>query len=568
MPSCGSNTIAFGGVDNNGCDLPAKCVFVKCTVYTKPTCSVNERIAPGVEIDPYGCPLPFKCESISSEEYKYVSQFGTSGIDNGMFNYPMGMDIDSSGYLYVADTNNNRIQKFDSDGNFKMTFGSSGIEHGQFNTPWGIDIDSYGNIYVVDTGNNRVQKFDSNGEYILGWNIVPFPVSIGGKFIAPTQIVIDSLGYVYVSDMRNSRVEKFNSDGVYQSHIGSYGTYEGMFIYPRGIDIDFLGNIYVTDIGDFRIQKFNSKGDFITKFGGSGSDNGMFNYPTDIVVDRYENIYVADTNNNRIQKFAKVPANTSTSCNLSGSKIVGNIATTTEITINCVNRNNSSSASTNIEFDPAGICKIYKAGACKVGELFWVGISADPESVNSGSSTMITWEADEADSCSLFKNGNPFNTSSTATSGTVTSGKLTSETTFKVECTKENETLEADVNVTINAPEEEDEPGEGEKNELGVSIKSINASQNGSRIEGDLYVNRNVTWTVESEDKNATRKNRIWKENGNVVSNSESYNKIYTTVGTKTIMVTDVYFKDGVWATTSATISKKVKLDQGSNEEI
>jgi DNA-binding beta-propeller fold protein YncE len=69
------------------------------------------------------------------------------------------MGIDSSDNIYVADTNNNRIQKFDPDGKFLLKFGSGGYRAGEFSGPSGIAVDSSGNVYVTDTYNHRVQKF-------------------------------------------------------------------------------------------------------------------------------------------------------------------------------------------------------------------------------------------------------------------------------------------------------------------------------------------------------------------------------------------------------------------------
>ena len=75
------------------------------------------------------------------------------------FSFPYGIAVDSSGYVYVADSWNGRIQKFDSDGNFITKWGSSGTGDGEFSLPHGIAVDSSGNAYVADTMNNRIQKF-------------------------------------------------------------------------------------------------------------------------------------------------------------------------------------------------------------------------------------------------------------------------------------------------------------------------------------------------------------------------------------------------------------------------
>jgi tripartite motif-containing protein 71 len=66
---------------------------------------------------------------------------------------------DGSGNVYVADSSNDRIQKFDASGAFLTTWGSLGSGNGQFNFPLGVATDGSGNVYVADSGNNRIQKF-------------------------------------------------------------------------------------------------------------------------------------------------------------------------------------------------------------------------------------------------------------------------------------------------------------------------------------------------------------------------------------------------------------------------
>jgi DNA-binding beta-propeller fold protein YncE len=71
----------------------------------------------------------------------------------------VGIAINSSGYVYVSDTGNNRIQKFTSDGTFLTAWGSKGSGEGQFIQPQGIAIDSQNNMYVTDFDNHRIQVF-------------------------------------------------------------------------------------------------------------------------------------------------------------------------------------------------------------------------------------------------------------------------------------------------------------------------------------------------------------------------------------------------------------------------
>jgi len=81
------------------------------------------------------------------------------GADKGNFSLPGSVAVDSKGNVYVADTFNYRIQKFDTKGKHITSWGSNGTGDGQFATPNDVAVDSEGNIYVADTNNYRIQKF-------------------------------------------------------------------------------------------------------------------------------------------------------------------------------------------------------------------------------------------------------------------------------------------------------------------------------------------------------------------------------------------------------------------------
>jgi hypothetical protein len=91
--------------------------------------------------------------------YSFLKKWGTNGTDNGQFDVPIGVAVDSSGNVYVSDWLNSRIQKFDSSGNFITKWGSQGKDNGQFYNPQGIAVDLSGNVYVADTLNTRIQVF-------------------------------------------------------------------------------------------------------------------------------------------------------------------------------------------------------------------------------------------------------------------------------------------------------------------------------------------------------------------------------------------------------------------------
>ncbi|MDQ6422854.1 S-layer homology domain-containing protein [Paenibacillus sp. LHD-117] len=244
--------------------------------------------------------FPAEASEADSHGYHPVPVSGTWEYDmNGKFAYPVGIASDGSGNVYVADTNNNRIQKFDSSGIFVNAWGSYGNGDGQFIEPAGVAVDGNGNVYVADRGNRRIQKFDSNGAFVTAWGSLG---SGDGQFSAPAGVAVDASGNVYVADTNNHRIQKFNSSGAFVTVWGSHGSGIGKFSGPQGVAVDGSGNIYVADWGNSRIQKIDSEGAFAL-VGGTGSSIGKFSGPQGVAVDGSGNVYVADTNNNRIQKF-------------------------------------------------------------------------------------------------------------------------------------------------------------------------------------------------------------------------------------------------------------------------
>ncbi len=238
------------------------------------------------------------------------------GGGGGEVSSPQGVAVDSAGNVYVADTANHRIQKFDPSGAFLRAWGSNvnsvapaagtctvasqcqaaspGELGGHFNAPQGVAVDASGNIYVLDTGNQRIQKLDSSGAFVRAW----------GKDI-------------------NSVALANSCTVASQCQQGSPGTQGGDFNSPQGIAVDASANVYVADTANHRIQKFNSSGGFLRAWGQDvnsvvfagdctvitqcqegqpGSGGSAFNAPQGIAADQFGNLYVADTANHRIQK--------------------------------------------------------------------------------------------------------------------------------------------------------------------------------------------------------------------------------------------------------------------------
>ena len=203
--------------------------------------------------------------------------------------------------VYVADTDNNRIQEFTSSGTYVTQWGTNGIGNGQFYKPYSVAVAPNGNVYVSDTFNNRIQEFDSNGTYITKWG-----KSGGGngQFNNQANIAVAPNGNVYVADNGNDRIQEFTSSGTYVTQWGTSGTGNGQFYGPFGIAVATNGTVYVAEnTPNGRIQEFTSNGIYIRKWGTQGTSNGQFNYLGQIFVAPNGSVYAVDSGNNRIQKF-------------------------------------------------------------------------------------------------------------------------------------------------------------------------------------------------------------------------------------------------------------------------
>lgn len=99
-----------------------------------------------------------------------LGEASVSGDDSSHFNLPTDVAVASDGSFYVSDGyGNSRVVKFSKDGTYLFEWGKFGNGNGEFNTPHGIDLDNEGHVYVADRENNRIQKFDTNGNFISVW---------------------------------------------------------------------------------------------------------------------------------------------------------------------------------------------------------------------------------------------------------------------------------------------------------------------------------------------------------------------------------------------------------------
>jgi len=237
-----------------------------------------------------------------------LSIWGSAG--NRQFHDHRGIAIGGNGNVYVTDSGNNRVQKLSSSGEVLAMWGSRGAGDEKFYDPQGIAVDRSGNFYVADTINHGVKKFSPDGVFLTKWGSEgeePWDLPGGsedGQLLCPFGVAVDRSGNVYVADTYNYHIQKFSPWGWFLTKWGSEGSGDGEFKNPTGIAVDGSGNVYVTDIDNNCIQKFSSDGVFLTSWGSFGSEDGQFNHPAGVAVEGNGNIYVADTDNNRIQKFS------------------------------------------------------------------------------------------------------------------------------------------------------------------------------------------------------------------------------------------------------------------------
>ncbi|MBI4852250.1 MAG: VCBS repeat-containing protein [Acidobacteria bacterium] len=212
-------------------------------------------------------------------------------------------------FLFIADTNNNRIQRTTNDGATWQSVGLGlGTKLGQFNAPRSLSSDSSGQIiFVADTLNNRVQRSTNGG---TSWQLVANPGVSIGQVNQPQGVAYDEINdKLYISDTLNNRIQVVANAKTTNPIVSIYanglsGTALGQFNRPTGIAVDLQGRVYVCDTLNNRIQ-VNATG-LATGwaiFAGAtaGISVGKMNAPRGIFVDSTNKVYIADTLNNRIQ---------------------------------------------------------------------------------------------------------------------------------------------------------------------------------------------------------------------------------------------------------------------------
>lgn len=196
-----------------------------------------------------------------------LGKAGVAGAGMDEFNQPSDVLVAPDGSIFVVDGHgaegNNRVMKFNADGEFIKTWGSTGREYGEFRDPHALAMDSTGRLFVGDRANNRIQIFDQDGNHLETWT----------QFGRPSGLYIDHNDVLYVADSESNTTWGMNRGYARGISIGSaFDGWVTMHIpdpnpnpddagttAAEGVAVDQDGNIYGAEVGPRQIVKYSRR---------------------------------------------------------------------------------------------------------------------------------------------------------------------------------------------------------------------------------------------------------------------------------------------------------------------
>jgi uncharacterized protein (TIGR03437 family) len=257
-------------------------------------------------------------------------------------NGPVGLAVDRSGDLLIADAFNERVRKIAPNGVITTVAGSgtqgyagdgAPAANAQLSLPYALALDAGGNLYIADFGNNVVRKVLANGVISTfagtgtsGYSGDGLDANVA-QLNGPRALAVDASGNVYIGDSLNNCVREVTAAGIISTiagdglsgYAGDFGPATAAQVNsPAGLAVDSAGSVYVAD-GNARIRRI-SAGVIVTVAGGAtrgfAGDGGpatqaWLNAPHGIVFDSRGDLYVADSSNNAIRVLQPLSPTTS-----------------------------------------------------------------------------------------------------------------------------------------------------------------------------------------------------------------------------------------------------------------
>lgn len=191
---------------------------------------------------------------------------GEPGEGPLQFRAPSAIAISPDGFLYIADTGNQRIQKINPAGKFIAEVGGFGWEREQFDRPVSVSATNGLDVFVADHNNHRIERYDKDLHY-LGSFTSKSDRSDDLQFAYPLDVALSTHGELYVLHEENQRVLKMDIYGNPQFSFGDYRSGEGRLAMPNRMCILPSGRILVSDIEFKKIFVYDLYGNFLFSFG-------------------------------------------------------------------------------------------------------------------------------------------------------------------------------------------------------------------------------------------------------------------------------------------------------------
>ena len=300
----------------------------------------------------------------------------TINILGSGFSFPRGVAVDGAGNVYVTDYGNNAVKEILAvNGSIPASPTIRTLGSG-FSYPWGIAVDGNGNVYVTEPYSNTVEEMLAVDGSIPA---SPTTLTLGGGFNFPIGIAVDGNGNVYIGDTYNSAVKEIVAVNGSIPASPTIDTLSNKFYYPAGVAVDGTGNVYLSDFGNNTVKKILAVNGVIPESPSIVTLTSGVNAPYGIAVDSGFNVYVADTQNNRALEldFADPPSLTFASTAVGATSTdspktvtvenVGNAALSFPIPSS--GNNPSITANFTLNTGAASACPLISSGSSAAGTL-------------------------------------------------------------------------------------------------------------------------------------------------------------------------------------------------------